>query len=219
MVCHLKRLSLLPIVCAACLAQTPPPVTVPDSVALDANIAYDRFPDTRLNVMYPKAPSQQNRPGVTGASAGDHLALMVGMTPASAGTAEANASDEDAIKDVVARYVDARDRKDAKATEALFTADADQLVSSGEWRKGRDAVVRGTMASSESSGGKRTITVETVRFVTPDAALADGRYEIAGLNGAPPRRMWSTFLIVRTPEGWRIAAIRNMLPAPAAPPK
>jgi uncharacterized protein (TIGR02246 family) len=133
--------------------------------------------------------------------------------------ATANAGDEAAIKDVVARYVDARDRKDAKATEALFTADADQLVSSGEWRKGRDAVVRGTMASSEASGGKRTITVETVRFVTPGAALADGRYEIAGVAGAPPRRMWSTFLIVRTPEGWRIAAIRNMLPAPPAPPK
>jgi len=126
---------------------------------------------------------------------------------------------ETAIKDVVARYVDARSRKDAKATEALFTADADQLVSSGEWRKGRDAVVRGTMASSEASGGKRTITVETVRFLTPDAALADGRYEIAGLAGAPPRRMWSTFLIVRTPQGWRIAAIRNMLPAPPAPPQ
>ena len=78
-----------------------------------------------------------------------------------------DAGDEAAIKDVVARYVDARDRKDAKATEALFTADADQLVSSGEWRRGRDAVVRGTMASSESSGGKRTITVETVRFVAP----------------------------------------------------
>jgi uncharacterized protein (TIGR02246 family) len=133
--------------------------------------------------------------------------------------AAANAGDEAAVKDVVARYVDARGRQDAKATEALFTADADQLVSSGEWRTGRDAVVRGTMASSETSGGKRTITVETVRFVTPDAALADGRYEIAGLAGAPPRRMWSTFLLARTPQGWRIAAIRNMLPAPPAPPK
>jgi uncharacterized protein (TIGR02246 family) len=157
---HLNHLSLLLIACAACRAQTPPPVIMPDS-----------------------------------------------------------AGDEAAIKDVVSRYVDARDRKDAKATEALFTADADQLVSSGEWRQGRDAVVRGTMASSETSGGKRTITVETVRFVTPDAALADGRYEIAGLAGAPPRRMWSTFLITRTPAGWRIAAIRNMLPAPPAPPK
>jgi uncharacterized protein (TIGR02246 family) len=129
------------------------------------------------------------------------------------------AAAEAAVKDVVARYVDARDRKDADAIAALFTPDADQLVSSGEWRRGRDAVVRGTMASSESSGGKRTITVETVRFLSPDIALADSRYEIAGLGGAATRRMWSTFLIARTPQGWRIAAIRNMLPAPTAPPK
>jgi uncharacterized protein (TIGR02246 family) len=129
-------------------------------------------------------------------------------------------SEAAAIKDVVARYVDARDRKDAQATEALFTADADQLVSSGEWRKGREAVVKGTMASSEASGGKRTITVETIRFLTADVAIADGRYEIAGTNGAAARRMWSTFLMTRTTQGWRISAIRNMLPAaPAAAPK
>jgi len=126
------------------------------------------------------------------------------------------AQDEAAIKGVVARYVDAREKKDAAAIEALFTRDADQLVSSGEWRKGREAVVKGTLASSEASGGHRTITVETVRFLTPDVALADGRYEIAGTGGAATRRMWSTFLITRTSEGWRIAAIRNMLPAPPA---
>jgi uncharacterized protein (TIGR02246 family) len=142
------------------------------------------------------------------------IAVCSAQTPPAA-----PATDEAAIKDVVARYVDARDRKDAADTADLFTPDADQLVSSGEWRKGRDAVVRGTMASSEASGGKRTITVETVRFLTPEVALADGRYEIAGLAGAPPRRMWSTFLFARTPDGWRIAAIRNMLPAPPAPAK
>jgi uncharacterized protein (TIGR02246 family) len=148
-----------------------------------------------------------------------HLSLLLIACAVCAAQTATNPADEAAIKNVVARYVDARDHKDAKATEGLFTADADQLVSSGEWRKGRDAVVRGTMASSEASGGKRTITVETVRFLTPDAALADGRYEIAGLNGAAPRRMWSTFLITRTRDGWRIAAIRNMLPAPPAPSK
>jgi uncharacterized protein (TIGR02246 family) len=126
------------------------------------------------------------------------------------------AQDEAAIKGVVARYVDAREKRDAAAIAALFTADADQLVSSGEWRKGREAVVKGTLASSEASGGRRTIEVETVRFLTPDVAVADGRYEIAGTNGAATRRMWSTFLITRTKDGWRIAAIRNMLPAPPA---
>jgi uncharacterized protein (TIGR02246 family) len=123
------------------------------------------------------------------------------------------ANDEAAVKAVVARYVDAREKRDAAAIEAVFTRDADQLVSSGEWRKGREAVVRGTLASSESSGGRRTINVETVRFVTPDVAVADGRYEISGLAGGESRRMWSTFVITRGSDGWHIAAIRNMLPA------
>src|SRR5689334_6676176 len=118
--------------------------------------------------------------------------------------------DEAAIKDVVRKYVDARDNKDAKAVEALFTSDADQLVSNGEWRKGRPDVVKGTMASSANSPGKRTMTVETIRFIAPGVALADGRYEIAG---AETRKMWTSLLLKKEADGWRIAAIRNMLPA------
>jgi uncharacterized protein (TIGR02246 family) len=127
-----------------------------------------------------------------------------------------SAKNEAAVKGVVARYVEAREKRDAAAVEAVFTKDADQLVSSGEWRKGRDAVVRGTLASSESTGGHRTITVENVRFVTADVAIADGRYEITGMASGQDRRMWSTFVIARGADGWRIAAIRNMLPAAPA---
>jgi uncharacterized protein (TIGR02246 family) len=122
------------------------------------------------------------------------------------------ADDEAAVKDVVRRYVDAREARDEKAIVALFTEDADQLVSSGEWRRGRDAVVKGVQASSASNDGKRTITVETVRFLSVDVALADGRYEIAGGTGGD-RKMWASITLKRTAAGWRIAAIRNMLPA------
>ena len=124
--------------------------------------------------------------------------------------------DDAAIRAIVQRYVDAREHRDPKAVEALFTADADQLVSSGEWRKGRDAVVTGTMASSQRTGGTRTITVESIRMITPGIALVDGRYDLAGLAGGQTRRMWTTLIVKRTPDGWRIAGIRNMLPAPPA---
>ena len=109
------------------------------------------------------------------------------------------------------RYVEARERRDASALEALFTADADQLVSSGEWRRGRDGVVKGGLASSARNTGARTIVVETVRMLGPDVAIADGRYEI---GGAETRRMWTTFVMARQQGEWRISAIRNMLPAP-----
>jgi len=121
--------------------------------------------------------------------------------------------DETAIRDIVKKYVDARERTDAKATEALFTTDADQLTSSGEWRKGRDEVVRGSMASSQRSTGTRSITLESIRFPAPGTAIADGRYEISGSQGAASRKMWTTLILARGAEGWRIAAIRNMLPA------
>lgn len=125
-------------------------------------------------------------------------------------------ADDAAIRDIVKKYVDARDRIDPKATAALFTSDADQLVSSGEWRKGLDALVKGTTASSKSNSGKRTITVESIRFLTRDVAIADGRYELAGAaadNSA--RKMWTTLVMKRGKDGWKIAAIRNMLPAAA----
>jgi uncharacterized protein (TIGR02246 family) len=115
---------------------------------------------------------------------------------------------EAAVRELVQKYVDARERRDEAAVRALFTGDADQLVSNGEWRRGREDVVKGSLASSQRETGRRTITVEKVRFLTPDVAVADGRYEIG------ERKMWTTLVATRTKEGWRIAAIRNMLPAP-----
>ena len=53
----------------------------------------------------------------------------------------------------------------------------------------------------------------------PDVALADGRYDLSGLAGNKTRRMWTTLLLTRGSSGWRIAAIRNMLPAAPVPSK
>jgi hypothetical protein len=59
--------------------------------------------------------------------------------------------------------------------------------------------------------GTRAIRIDSVRFLTPDVALADGPYEISGPDGSV-RKMWTSIVVTRTPDGWRIAAIRNMVP-------
>ncbi len=146
--------------------------------------------------------------------------LAPAAVPASAQARPAASSDsrqqqEAAVREVVAKYVAARERRDADAIRALFTEDADQLTSSGDWRRGREEIVRGTLASSERTGGTRTIAIETVRFPAEGVAVADGRYEIADTQGGV-RRMWTSFVMTRTSGRWRIAAIRNMLPAPPA---
>ena len=145
------------------------------------------------------------------------LCALSGTLAAQAPAPTLSSADDQAVRDVVRRYIDGREARDAKAVAALFTADADQLVSSGEWRQGRDQVVTGSLASSTQSGGKRSIDVERVRLISKDVAMADGRYAITGGEGGD-RRMWSTFVMVREAAGWRIAAIRNMLPAPAGAP-
>lgn len=143
-------------------------------------------------------------------------ALVLGVGIAALGThaIAASGQDEQAIKDLVASYAAARESRDPAAIRELFTEDADQLVSSGVWRRGREALVEGMLGSSQRNPGSRTLTVETVRFPAPDVAVADARYVIKGTGGAQDRRMWSTFVCLRVETGWRIAAIRNMLPAP-----
>ena len=126
---------------------------------------------------------------------------------------QSGGTEDAAVREVVQRYVEAREARDPKAVEALFTEDADQLVSDGVWRKGREALVKGTLASSQSGGGKRTIAVQSVRFLGSNAAIADGRYTLAGTNGGPAREMWTSIFLVRTAGAWKIAGIRNMLPA------
>lgn len=116
------------------------------------------------------------------------------------------------IRSLVDKYTQARDRQDASLLESILTTDIDQLVSSGTWRKGKEESMKGMMQSSQSNEGKRTITVESVRLLTTECAIADARYEIENADGTS-RKMWSTFIAVSDNNTWKIAAIRNMLPA------
>jgi uncharacterized protein (TIGR02246 family) len=133
------------------------------------------------------------------------------MSPVLAGQSpESRSGDEAAVRDLVRRYVDARERRSGPEIEALFTADADQYTTAGEWRRGRAAIVPGALQSSARNPGSRTIRVESVRFLTPAVAIADGPYEITS-GGADARRMWTTIVAVREGSGaWKIAAIRNI---------
>jgi uncharacterized protein (TIGR02246 family) len=144
------------------------------------------------------------------------VAGVIVCSPLVAQALKAEPGDEAAIRSIVQKYVDAREAQDPKAIEPLFTADADQLVSDGTWRKGRAELVRGMLESSRKNPARRTITVESIRMLSSDVALVDGRYAQKGPSGGKDREMWTTIALRREPDGWRIAAIRNMLPATPA---
>ena len=137
------------------------------------------------------------------------VAIVMGLltsAPLSAQEEQSRARDESAVRAVVAQYVDARESRDPKAIGALFTDDADQFNSAGEWRRGRDAIVKGTLQSSQRNSGARSISLKAIRFPSPDVAIADGEYGIGA------QRLWTTLVLARQGEAWRIAAIRNSTP-------
>ncbi|MDA1122572.1 MAG: SgcJ/EcaC family oxidoreductase [Bacteroidetes bacterium] len=124
----------------------------------------------------------------------------------------AKTEQEQLIQSLINKYTEAREKRDTVLLESILTDDIDQLVSSGVWRIGKDTAKQGMMQSSQSNPGSRTITVDKVRFLTSECGIADARYEIQNTDGTA-RRMWSTFVVVYDKDRWRIAAIRNMLPA------
>jgi uncharacterized protein (TIGR02246 family) len=117
-----------------------------------------------------------------------------------------------AVTQLIDSYVQAREARDTARLSSILTTDIDQLTSSGNWRHGKEASMQGMLRSSANNPGKRSIQVENIRILGKESAIADTRYEIENADGSV-RKMWSTFIVQLEDEKWKIAAIRNMLPA------
>ena len=119
---------------------------------------------------------------------------------------------EDNVLMVRQYYVAGRQARDLEAVKAVLDPNVDQLTTRGEWRRGLEAATAGMKRSSKKNPGNRSLTVESVRFLHPDVALADARYIIEGTDG-PDRILWSSFTLVKSSDGkWRITSIRNQKP-------
>lgn len=125
--------------------------------------------------------------------------------------AKAQNNEEKAITALIAEYAQVRETKDTVALKNMLTTEVDQLVSTGEWRRGKKGALEGMIRSSSSNPGGRTLAVEHIRFLNDQTAIVDARYEIENADGSI-RKMWSTFIVAHEEGRWKITAIRNMLP-------
>ena len=116
------------------------------------------------------------------------------------------------IYELIDKYSEAREQRDTILLKNILTTDVDQLVSTGEWRNGVAASVKGMLSSSANSPGTRTLTVDKLRMLNSTSAIVDCRYEITNPDNTA-RKMWSTFMVISEQGVWKITAIRNMLPA------
>jgi uncharacterized protein (TIGR02246 family) len=139
------------------------------------------------------------------------LAIAV---PGIAQTSRVNAANEATVRRVVQQHEDARNRADWKAMADLFTEDAEQLTSAGEWRHGRAQIEKGVAESfaANYNGGTYTGRVDTVRLLDDNVAVVNGTFEIANIGGRGSRQGYTTFVVVRANNRWLIAVARWMVP-------
>jgi len=140
--------------------------------------------------------------------------LLVLTVSVFAQTTALSPADDAAIRRIVQQQDDARNRGDWKALAELFTEDAEQFTSAGEWRRGRASIEQRVAESMKTvyKGSKYVSKVETIRLVTPTVALADGSFEITNIASGGSRRGHTTYVLVKSADRWRIAAVRSMVP-------
>jgi uncharacterized protein (TIGR02246 family) len=128
---------------------------------------------------------------------------------------------EAAIRAVIAEMTDAFNRHDAKAATRMYTADADLVTVRGERYTGAAAMERGLAAIFATRARQATLATRgvTVRFVTPDVAVAHVTNELSGLvdaDGArlPAHEELSIRVFVKQDGAWRVAAFHNTMLRP-----
>jgi uncharacterized protein (TIGR02246 family) len=145
------------------------------------------------------------------------LSALVIVLAAAASAGSAQATDEAAIRRVVERFDDTRNTGDWKGFTALFTKEADQLISSGTWRRGPDDIAKGMqeITSTAYKGATHKTTADRVRMLGPGVAISDGAFTITNIAGGGGRKGLVTMVLVKDGSEWRIAAARSMVPTPA----
>jgi uncharacterized protein (TIGR02246 family) len=131
------------------------------------------------------------------------------------------ATDDQAIRKVITGFVDAINRNDIKAFEALFTDDADFVVITGKYLKGLTEIVtyHAELFTGSFKGSHLDITSTDIRFLRPDVAIARVATKRTENEGKEMRTSFPIFVLTRRADKWLITAVQNTLTSgPPIPP-
>jgi uncharacterized protein (TIGR02246 family) len=125
--------------------------------------------------------------------------------------------DQDAIKKVVADFVGAWNKHDAKAFSLTFAEDADFTNVRGISAHGRTEIEKfhAPRFATTFKDTHLTITKVEIRFVRPDVASVDALWEMTGARipdgtQIALRKGLSNFVITNENERWFIIVMHNM---------
>jgi uncharacterized protein (TIGR02246 family) len=128
--------------------------------------------------------------------------------------------DEKEIGGLVEVFVEGWNASDGEACARPFAEDADFVAISGLKAHGRDLIARGhaEILSTVFRGTQLSATVESIRFVRPDVAVADVTMRLryadgrAFMPGQYPGYSSAGLVVAKDAGRWSIIAFRNLVP-------
>jgi uncharacterized protein (TIGR02246 family) len=149
------------------------------------------------------------------------FACFAGMSLSGLKQAGAAEGDTAGVKAVIDAYMDAFNKHDPHAVAALFTED-------GDFTNGRQVTAHTRKVIDEHlvpvygsvlKNSHRTYTLRSIRFVTPDVAVAATDYELSGTTNPkgdelPPRKGMLQWVVAKNNGKWLIEVLNESeLPA------
>ena len=145
------------------------------------------------------------------------LILISSSVPSQTVTPPNREQDEKGIKQVLTAFVEAWNHHDAKAFSMVFAEDADFTNVRGMSAHGRAEVEKfhAPRFATNFKDSNQKITEIKIRFITPDVAAVDARWEMTGAKGPdgqdiPLRKGLLNFIMTRSSGQWLIMIMHNM---------
>lgn len=153
-----------------------------------------------------------------GAQAGQGGASIAPSAAGASRTFTDRPQDEQALQALARAYAQAFDAANAGALGALFTENAELIDEQGERIQGRARIENflGTVFK-ERPGATITIVPASLRFLSPDVALEEGRTIVRTPGGSPPTSRHYTVTYVKQGDRWRCSIVREELEKTVTP--
>ena len=145
------------------------------------------------------------------------LILISSPAPSQTVTPPSREQDEKWIRQVLTGFVEAWNHHDAKVFSMVFAEDADFTNVRGMSAHGRAEVEKfhAPRFATKFKDSNQKIAEIKIRFITPDVAAVDARWEMTGAKGPdgqdiPLRKGLLNFIMTRSSGQWLIMIMHNM---------
>jgi uncharacterized protein (TIGR02246 family) len=139
------------------------------------------------------------------------LATISLMLIGTSATAQESSEDERQIRAIITDFSDVWARADVQAFESLLTEDAEWVVRSGTFLKGRPEVVayHADLMSRNFSGSHVVWQPVALRFLRPDVVVAHVAAQLTLRDGTERPPGMVTLVFAKGAGRWRITAVQN----------